>query len=348
MLNMPENIDAAIITGDTNRRYYTGFKSSAGTLLVTREKCYFIIDFRYYEAAKQQVKDCEVILQSRLFDQLNGLIEKHKIKNIGVETGYLTISEYLRFKNCLKCEGLLMDEQLNDFIANQRRVKTQDEIDSIIKAQIITDKTFDYILNFIKPGRTEKEIALEMEYYSRKIGSENASFDFIVVSGANSSLPHGVPTEKPVNSGDFITMDFGAIVDGYHSDMTRTVAVGSVSDKQREVYNIVLKAQLAALAKIKAGEYCVNIDKAARDIISEAGYGGCFGHGLGHGVGLEIHEEPRFNSAYFVPCQCGEVVTVEPGIYIEGEFGVRIEDMIIVNNTGCTNITKSKKELIIL
>ena len=180
------------------------------------------------------------------------------------------------------------------------------------------------------------------------MGSEGVSFDFIVASGKNSSMPHAVPTDKKIEAGDFVTMDFGAVINGYRSDMTRTVAVGHVTDEQTKVYNTVLKAQTAALDSIKSGMVCKDIDKIARDIIYNAGYENCFGHGLGHSVGIEIHESPCFNLRDTTLLQSGMVLTVEPGIYLENNFGVRIEDMVVVTNEGCINITKSDKKLIVL
>ena len=216
-----------------------------------------------------------------------------------------------------------------------------------IRDRALTEDGFAHILDYIRPGRTERDVALELEFYIRRQGAEAAAFDFIVVSGANTSLPHGVPTEKPIGSGEFVTMDFGAVVEGYHSDMTRTVAVGAVSEEQERVYDIVLQAQLAALSVLKPGLPCLKGDAAARDVIAAAGFGDCFGHGTGHGVGVEIHEQPRLSpSARGQELQAGNVVTVEPGIYIEGKFGVRIEDMAAITESGCENLTKSPKTLI--
>ncbi|MEE1161358.1 MAG: M24 family metallopeptidase, partial [Acutalibacteraceae bacterium] len=204
------------------------------------------------------------------------------------------------------------------------------------------------ILGNIGVGRTEREIMLDMEFYMRRLGSEGVAFDFIVVSGKNSSMPHGVPTDKKIEKGDFITMDFGAVCGGYRSDMTRTVAVGEVGDKQKEVYEIVLKAQKETIDFIKSGVVCKEVDRVARDIIANAGYGDCFGHGLGHSVGIEIHENPACNTVCETVMEKGMIMTVEPGIYIENEFGVRIEDMVVVTENGCENLTASKKELIVL
>ncbi|MFQ8599944.1 MAG: M24 family metallopeptidase [Oscillospiraceae bacterium] len=222
------------------------------------------------------------------------------------------------------------------------------EIQKIEQAQALTESTFSHILSVIRAGVTEREIALEMEFFMRRQGADGVSFDFIVVSGNNSSLPHGVPTGKAVEKGDFITMDFGALVDGYHSDMTRTIAVGCVDEEQRRVYDTVLRAQRAALSAIRAGMRCSDADRAAREVIDGAGYAGCFGHGLGHGVGVEIHEAPNLSPRSAEILEPGMVVTVEPGIYIENRYGVRIEDMVVVQKGGCRNLTASPKELIIL
>ncbi|MGN0468928.1 MAG: M24 family metallopeptidase, partial [Acutalibacteraceae bacterium] len=210
------------------------------------------------------------------------------------------------------------------------------------------EKAFDHILGFIKPGITEREISLELDYTMLRSGADALSFETIAVSGANGSMPHGVPGEKKIEKGDFITMDFGAVVEGYHSDMTRTVAVSSVSDKQAEIYAIVLKAQEAGLAAIKNGVSCKEVDEQARNVIKSYGYGEYFGHGFGHGVGIEIHEYPNESPKSKAVLKSGNVVTAEPGIYLPGQFGVRIEDMVLVTDDGYYNFTKCKKELIIL
>jgi len=343
-----EKSEALIITGGYNRFYFTGFESSAGTVIITKEKSYFLIDFRYIEKAKKTVTSCEVLLSQRTDDEIKDILEKHGIKKIYVEAYSLSVNQFTNFKNTFKGIEVSSDSSMNAYIDEMRSIKTGDEIELIKKAQIMTDDTFSYIIERIEAGRTELEIMLDMEFYMRKLGSEGVSFDFIVVSGKNSSLPHGVPTDKKVEKGDFITMDFGSVYNGYRSDMTRTVAVGNVTDEQRFVYDTVLKAQLAALDAVKAGVVCKDIDKIARDIIYNEGFEGCFGHGLGHSVGIEIHESPCFNTRDTTVLQAGTVMTVEPGIYLENKFGVRIEDMVIATDTGCVNITSSKKDLIIL
>ena len=340
--------EAALITSDINRLYLSGFKSSAGAVLITRNSAIFFIDFRYFEKAKNEVKGLEVVLCEKLYTQICENLKKEDIKTVLIENETTTLSAFNIIRQNLADFNISDSQILSQKLCDMRMIKTKDEIANIEKAQAITDEVFDYILGNIKEGRSEKEIALDMEFFMRKKGSEGVSFDFIVVSGKNSSLPHGVPTDKAIEKGDFITMDFGAVINGYRSDMTRTVALGSVSEKQKEVYSIVLKAQLAALDAIKPDAQCLSIDKIARDIINNAGYNGCFGHGLGHSVGLEIHENPAFNTRDKTILKSGMIMTVEPGIYIENEFGVRIEDMVLVEENSYRNLTKSKKELIIL
>ncbi|MBO5021761.1 MAG: aminopeptidase P family protein, partial [Clostridia bacterium] len=244
--------------------------------------------------------------------------------------------------------NILTDNALSQKILKMRSIKDEEEIKSIEKAQVLTDEAFSYILSHIKPGVRETDIALKMEFFMREHGSEGVAFDFIVVSGKNSSLPHGVPTDKKIENGDFVTMDFGGVINGYRSDMTRTVAVGSVTPKQETVYETVLKAQKAALDAIKPEVPCSLIDKTARDIITAEGFGDCFGHGLGHSVGLEIHENPACNTRDTTLLKSGMIMTVEPGIYIPDKFGVRIEDMVLITDNGYKNFTKSPKELKVL
>ena len=348
MERLPPDIDAALICSEVNRRYYTGFFSSAGTLLATRTGCWFIIDARYHEAARGQIKSCEVVLQDRLYDQINDILGRQKVRRMALEEDKVSLSAFAEWKKRLAGIKFVGCDTLSAEIRAQRRRKSEEELRSIAQSQDITDKTFAHILNYIRQGRTEREIALEMEFYSRRIGSETVAFDFIVVSGKHSSLPHGTPSDKPVAEGDFITMDFGSVVDGYCSDMTRTVAVGRVSERQQEVYATVLAAQQAALAEIREGVACSKVDAAARNIIDAGPFKGSFGHSLGHSLGLEVHENPRFaQSSDAVSC-LGDVMSVEPGIYLPGEFGVRIEDIVTVTQTGFHNFTQSPKELLIL
>ncbi|MBQ8894185.1 MAG: aminopeptidase P family protein [Clostridia bacterium] len=340
--------EAIIIISDPNRLYLTGFSSSAGTLFITKESAVFLIDFRYYEKAEKTISHCDVLLANKLYSQLQELIIRHGIKKVFVETSYITVDQFKSFDSALKDCDLSAENTINDLILKNRSMKSADEVDKIKQAQKITDKTFQYILNYIRPGKTEKEIMLEMEFYLRKQGSEGVSFDFIVVSGKNSSLPHGVPTNKIIENGDFVTMDFGAVIEGYRSDMTRTVAVGYAGEEQRRVYHTVFEAQHIALSCIKPGIPCVEIDSVARSYIYKSGFEGCFGHGLGHSVGIEIHEGPSFNTIDKTILKPGMILTVEPGIYLPDRFGVRIEDMVHITEDGYENLTSSSKDLLII
>lgn len=342
--------DCALITSDINRRYFTGMKSSAGTVLLFKDKAYLIIDFRYIEKAKNLLAGdpfIEVVLQDKLYEQINALISKHGAETIAVESMTVTVSQLESYKNKLSAEVVSSDD-LSDSINTIRMIKTPDETEKMIQAQRIAETGFEHMLEFIHEGVTERELQLELDYFMLNNGAEALSFDTIALSGKNTSLPHGVPGDKKIEKGDFVLFDFGAVVDGYHSDMTRTVCVGQPSEKMKRVYDIVLKAQLAALDAVKAGITGRELDKIARDIISAEGFGEQFGHSLGHGVGVEIHEPPYAAKSYDKPLPENSIVTVEPGIYIENEFGVRIEDFVIVKNDGCVNMTKAPKQLIIL
>ncbi len=342
--------EAALIMSEENISYFTSFHSSNGYLLVTGEKSFFLTDSRYVEAAQKKITTVdEILLLRSMKDDLYALIDKLSVKKIHIESERITVKRYTDIKNATSSkQEVICDGKLDKAIDDIRIRKTETEVINIIKAQRIAEKAFAHILTFISTEKTEKEIALELDYFMLKNGADALSFDTIAVSGKNSSMPHGVPSEKKIESGDFITMDFGAVVDFYHSDMTRTVAVGEVSSKQIEVYETVLEAQLKAIAAVKAGAVCKDVDKVARDIIASEGYSGFFGHGLGHGVGVEIHEAPSLNPSSDYVLQAGNIVTVEPGIYLPGQFGVRIEDMGAVTADGFNNFTLSKKKLIIL
>ncbi len=348
LLEILKDNEAFLITSAPNRFYLTGFNSSAGTVLITKTKAVFFIDFRYFEKAKSTVDSCEVILYDKGDRGIYEFCKEQKIKTVFVESEYVSLSRHKYLSDLFQGIEVSKDNLLDLTLNKMRAVKSQGELESIKQAQSLTDQTLDYILPRITVGRTEREVMLDMEFFMRSLGAEGVSFDFIVVSGKNSSLPHGVPTDKRIEKGDFITMDFGGIVNGYCSDMTRTVAVGSITDEQKLVYDTTLKAQLAALDAIKAGAVCGDIDKIARDIIYDAGFKGCFGHALGHSVGIEVHEAPNLSPNNKAILELGNVVTVEPGIYLENKFGVRIEDMVYVTESGCINLTNSKKELIIL
>ena len=336
---------ALLVMSIPNRFYLTGFETSDGYVFITKKKAVFLIDFRYVEKARQTVKSCEVMLSSSPLEEIKGLCDELGVRELFVESEYVSVELFGRLRE--KTAPIISESnRFDEIIREMRSVKCEKELSLIKQAQKMTDETFNYILGRITEGRTERDIMLDMEFYMRRLGSEGVSFDFIVVSGKNSSLPHGVPTDKKVQKGDFLTMDFGAVVGGYHSDMTRTVAIGEVSQEQKQVYDTVLKAQTEAIKAVRPGVVCKDIDRIARDIIYSAGYEGCFGHGLGHSVGVEIHERPNFNTRCDTILKKGTIMTVEPGIYLENRFGVRIEDMIWVTDDGCIDITESPKELI--
>lgn len=347
---LPEGADAALITSDVNRRYFTGLGSSAGTLLAFRDAAYFIIDFRYIEVAKATVTGARVILQEKLMEQLDTLLKKHGAQTIAIETDYLTVGVFEQYRQKLSGYEFLTDSTLNDAILSMRSVKEPQEVECIQKAQAITDAAFLEILDFIKPGKTEKEIAAYLEYCMRCRGADGLAFETIAAGGPNSAKPHAVPGDRPLQTGDFFTLDYGASWGGYCSDMTRTVAVGEPTEEMRRVYQTVLDAQCLGVRTAQVGVSCRAVDEAARELIYKAGYEGRFGHSLGHSVGLEIHEMPGFSPSIDPQTLCreGMVITVEPGIYLEGRFGVRIEDMVWFAPDGTKDLTNSPKELIIL
>ena len=346
---LKEKNAAALIMSEENICYFTSFHSSNGYLIVTGEKAYFCTDSRYIEAAQNKITSCdEVLLLKSMKEELVPFIASLNKNELFVEAERITLSRYTELKSLFSGVTVNGNGELDKKISEIRTVKKDEQVNTIIKAQRIAEKAFDYILTFIKEGVTEKEVALTLEYFMLKNGADALSFDTIAVSGKNSSMPHGVPTDKKIEKGDFITMDYGAVCDFYHSDMTRTVAVGEVSSKQIEVYETVLKAQEEAFRVMKAGVPCKDVDKAARDTIVNAGYGEYFGHGLGHGVGVEIHELPSLNPSSGAILEVGNIVTNEPGIYLPGEFGVRIEDMALITEDGYENLTLSEKKLIVL
>lgn len=343
-----DTADCLLVTSDVNRRYFTGMKSSAGYVIAFREKTYLIIDFRYIEKARNTIKNAEVIEQNNFFEQFKKLLERHNASNIAIESENMTVKELLLYKSRLPEYNFVEDNSLSSAITALRAIKSEEEIECIKKAQAIAEKAFDELLKFIKAGITEREIALKLDFLMLSNGAEAVSFDTIVLSGANTSMPHGVPSDKRVENGEFVLMDFGAVYNGYHSDMTRTVCVGEPTDEMKKVYEIVLEAQKKALLTARAGITGSELDSAARRIIEGNGYGSCFGHSLGHGVGMEIHEYPNAAPKSNAVLRENEVITVEPGIYIEGKFGVRIEDFVVLTGESCTNMTKSPKNLISL
>jgi len=339
-------IDALLVTSPENRFYATGFQSSAGVAVITKEANYFFTDFRYFEAA-QEIEGFEKIMvgRDRNYNSLiNKVIEEHNIKRIGFEDARTSVSAHRDLEREINAELV----GVGDAILMVRSSKELWEQERMRKAQKIAEMAFEEVLGLIRPGVTEKEIAAEIVYRMLRHGADDTSFDPIVVSGKNSSKPHGVPSDKKIEYGDFVTMDFGCVYMGYCSDMTRTVAVGSASDKMREIYSIVLRAQQAGIVAARAGVPGRVVDGAARKVIDDAGYGDCFGHGFGHSLGIEIHEPPSASATDDKVLPVGAVISAEPGIYLPGEFGVRIEDVLILKEDGCENITSAKKELIIL
>lgn len=340
--------DCALITSDVNRRYFTGMKSSAGMVLAFPEKAYLLIDFRYIEKARATVKNAEVVELFRIKPQLTELMKKHNAHTMSIESETMTVKTLNSYRHFFPQIEIDDSDSLSTAIGRLRMIKDDEEIACIRKAQEIAEKSLDELMPFIKVGKTEREIALELNRLMFQNGAEDLSFETIVLSGANTSMPHGVPSDKKIQNGEFVLMDFGAVWNGYHSDMTRTVCVGEPDDEMKKVYNTVLEAQLAGLANARAGITGKELDKISRDIIEKAGYGDNFGHSLGHGVGLEIHEKPNASPNYDAVLESGSVVTVEPGIYIEGKFGVRIEDFVILTENGCDNLTKYAKNIISL
>lgn len=345
----PQNLDAMLLTQEANRFYASGFHSSGtdGLAIVTKAKNYYFTDSRYTEAAARHVQNARIdeAKPGRGYVTLiNEALAEQRAKRVGFEDAYMTVADYELYRKSLRCELVPAAKLLMEL----RTVKDAGEQEAMIAAQRIAERALENILKEIRPGVTEKEIAARLQYLMLHFGAENMSFDPIVVSGPNGSLPHGVPSEKTIQSGEFVTMDFGCIYRGYCSDMTRTVAVGSVTDEMRRVYETVLAAQKAGIAAAAAGVTGRAVDGAARRVIEDAGYGDYFGHSFGHGVGVEIHESPNASPRNETPLPAGAVISAEPGIYLPGKLGVRIEDVIILKDGGCTDITLAPKNLMIL
>lgn len=342
-------LDAMLLTGEANRFYASGFHSSGtdGVALVTRKKAYYFTDSRYTEAAGRCLVGAELreIGHGRGYAALieEAISEQH-ISRMGFEDAYMTVQDYERYRKALSCDLVPATELLWQL----RMVKDDEELEALAAAQRIAERALEEILEEIRPGVTEKEIAARLQYLMLHYGASDMSFDPIVVSGPNGSLPHGVPSEKPIRQGEFVTMDFGCVYRGYCSDMTRTVAVGFATEEMHEVYQTVLAAQLAGIRAARAGVTGREVDGAARAVITAAGYGDYFGHSFGHGVGVEIHEAPNASPMNDKPLPSRAVISAEPGIYLPGKLGVRIEDVIILTEEGCRNITRAPKELLIL
>ncbi len=337
-----KNLDGILIHKPENRRYISGFTGSTGYVLITKTDAKFITDFRYTEQATVQCDGFEIIEISST-KTITDVINESVLPRLGVEEDFMTYGEFIKFTDKLVETDMV---PLEGAILELRSIKTPYEIKNIEKAAGIADEAFKYMLEFTKPGLAELDIALELEFFMRKKGADKLSFETIVASGARSSLPHGVASNKIVEVGDMVTLDYGCVYNGYCSDMTRTIVLGKADDKQKEIYNVVLKAQKTSLEAIRPGITGAELDAIARRIIDDSGYGQYFGHGLGHGVGLEVHELPHINTRGDVPIQPGMVITIEPGVYIPDFGGVRIEDLVLVTDSGYRILSKSTKNFI--
>lgn len=339
-------VEALFVTNPFNHRYLSGFTGTSGYLLISDQRAYLLTDFRYVEQAKAQAPLFEVVRhETQVLKTVAQILHDEGFKRIGFEDEDVTVRFYKQMNEW--CQGVSWIP-LSGTVEQLRAVKSEEEIRTIQKAAHIADLAFTYILGVLKPGVTEKEIALELEYQMRKNGAEKASFDIIVASGWRSALPHGVASDKVIENGEFVTLDFGAYYNGYCSDLTRTVAIGQVDETLKNIYQIVLDAQQYGIEQIKAGMEGKKADALVRQKIAAAGYGEYFGHGTGHSIGLEIHESPRLSPASADILQSGNIVTIEPGIYIPQLGGVRIEDDALIRENGCEILTHAEKQLIIL
>lgn len=339
-------LDAILVSDPYNIRYFSGFRGGTGYLFLSGKSQILLTDSRYTTQAEKESPQYEIITVSAEKPYavwIKELAEREKADSIGFEDGVMIYTTVKKLEEALCGRCLVpLGEALNDC----RQIKDKDELDAIRRAEEIGDRAFSHILDVIRPGMTEVDIALELEGFMRKAGAEGLSFETIVASGDNSAMPHAIPGSKKVQKGELITMDFGCVWNGYCSDMTRTVVLGKASGRQKQIYETVLQAQLRALEGIRSGISGKQADALARDVIEKAGFGAYFGHALGHSLGLFIHEGPRLSSKETALLQEGMVVTVEPGIYLPGEEGVRIEDLVEITKEGCINYTKSPKKLI--
>ncbi|MBC1456403.1 M24 family metallopeptidase [Listeria newyorkensis] len=339
------NMEAVLVTSDYNRRYAADFTGTTGMALITPKQAFFITDFRYTEQAAKQAVGYE-IRQNKgpIYETVQAIIAELGIKTLYFEEAYVTVAEHKLMQSFFSAKL----EPFSDLFEDMRKVKTASELSAIKTACEIADAAFTHILTFIKPGLTELEVSNELEFFMRRNGASGSSFDTIVASGLRSALPHGVASDKIIEVGDFVTMDYGCYYNGYCSDMTRTIAIGEPSAKLKEIYAVTLEAQLKVIDALKPGMTGIQADAIARDHIASKGYGEAFGHSLGHGIGLEIHEGPNLSMKSPNVLVPGNVVTDEPGIYLPGIGGVRIEDDILITETGNEVLTHSSKELIIL
>ncbi len=345
-----EGFDCALFLDETSQYYLSDFYTTDGAVIVSATETALLTDSRYIEAANNDKlagllsDDVNAYLfKSGLYSDIAEYFKSIGAKKVCLDPALISVKQLDTLKK--NCEGVEFG-YLSDVCLKYRRVKTDFEVEKIKKTQSITDKAFSHILGFINGDRTELEVAAELEYFMRCNGASGLAFDTIAVSGKNSSLPHGVPTDSKICQNSFFTMDYGAKYKGYCSDMTRTVVFGKADEEMKRIYNTVLTAQSEAMKFIKAGVSCFEADKVARDVIKDAGYGQYFGHSLGHSLGLEIHELPSCSPKSQDTLVEGNIVTVEPGIYLPGKYGVRIENMVLVTKDGCINLTESDRSLI--
>lgn len=338
-------LEGILISDPVDIYYLSGLHSSNCLLLLLPQARLLFTDSRYTLKAKKVAKDFVVCEQnSDLFQGVHNALKKYSVRRLAIQDGHLTLQEYLRLSDGKECSFV----PAGDILREVRSAKEPEELVKIRQAQQLTDYAFQELLPFIKEGVTEKALALELEFILKRNGAEALSFDTIMASGENGAMPHAVPSERKICFGDLITMDFGCVYQGYCSDMTRTVAFGQPSEELVRVYDTVLQAHCRAKEMLCSGIDTRTIDAAARDYIAKCGYGEYFGHGLGHGVGLEIHELPVLSYRCNSVLQQGQVVTIEPGIYLPGVGGVRVENMCFITETGYEDITASDKNLIIL
>lgn len=339
-------IDGILITKKENYMYLSGFTGSSAHLVITQNSADLITDFRYIEQATKQAPLFNIIkYKGNVAIEINNALKRNNVEKLGFESIDLTYDKYKDYSSKFEVKELI---PLKNIIESIRMIKDSEELQFIKKAVEIADGAFLNVLPLIKPGILETEVSAEIEYFMKKQGAQGSSFQTIVASGARSAMPHGVASNKEIKNGDVIIMDYGAIYQGYCSDITRTIFLGKPDEKMTKIYDIVLRAQKEALNGAHKGLKGREIDSIAREIINNSGYEKNFGHGLGHGVGLEIHEEPRFAPSDDNTMENGMVVTVEPGIYVEGYGGVRIEDMIVIKDDQPEILTRATKELIVL
>jgi Xaa-Pro aminopeptidase len=338
------NLNVLIITEINHVRYLSGYTGSNGIVVIAPPKAFFLTDFRYTVQAQKEVKDCKVIIVSRqLITELPKLPVFNKSTKVGFEADFVSVNFLAKLKELLPDVDL---KPTSGLVESLSITKDNEEIRRVKKAVRIADKAFSEIIGMLKPGVIEKDIALEIEYKMRKLGAEKESFETIIASGQRSAMPHGRASDKKLRKGDFVTLDFGCLFHGYASDITRTVVLGKATEKQKKIYNIVLSAQKTACKAVKPGMPCNRVDGIARDIIMKAGYGDYFGHGLGHGVGMLVHDRPVLSPQSNDILEPGMIVTIEPGIYISNWGGVRIEDDVLVTSNGGQILSKSPKDLL--